>query len=394
MRGDLWFVAGYKWPGGGLFERRRKDVSASWTTLLLILVLLSILVWVAFLFRTTRFLQLLRRLPFAAPANSSLAPFKVSAIVASRNEGGSLPGTIRMLLDQDGVEMQVVVVDDQSTDGSGEILSQLAAQDDRVLVLTNKKLPPGWLAKNYALELGQARAAGEWLLFIDADVSLGRRAVFNAIAAMEREHLDHLTLCPRLETAGFWESVVLPLYVVFTHARFVDIRAVDPTSGKGAGIGAFNLVRADSYRLRGTHARIRSALMDDRALGQMMREDEGRGSVMRAVAQVRKRPFKSKVDLYAGIRKGFIAASGTSGILAMFAAGLSAFVGLAPIGLIALLGMPVNSAIETLGIGLLAILAWCLPIVSLLRMEVPPNGRRLMLMEAFHTCNTSTCTCV
>jgi hypothetical protein len=273
--------------------------------------------WLAVLARVWRTIGALRRLPSATGTTGDEPLAKVSAILAARNEGSTIEASVRSLLAQEGVDIEVIVVDDGSTDETPAVLRRLAAETRRLLVLTADKTPRGWVAKNYALELGQGRARGAFLLFSDADVLHGPRAIQNAVAALERDKLDHLAVQPRMEAGSLVEALVLPLFVLLCQIRFLDPRAANPTSGRGTGIGAFNLVRADAYRLRGTHARIRGSMLDDRALGKMMREDGGRGSVMRAVAQVRVRPYRSLPELYGGIRKSILATFGNSGLLAM-----------------------------------------------------------------------------
>jgi hypothetical protein len=158
--------------------------------------------------------------------------------------------------------------------------------------------------------------------------------VANAVAVMERERLDHLAVFPRLEAGSLVEALVLPLFVLLYQLRFVDPRASDPESRHGTGIGAFNMVRADAYRLRGTHARIRQSVVDDAALGVMMRDEGGRGSVMRALGQVRVRPYRSMRELYFGIKKSVLAQFNNSAALAAAAALLLVFAATAPFGLI------------------------------------------------------------
>ncbi len=269
--------------------------------------------WAFVIYRAWRTIASLGRLPRAAPGDRTT---KVTAVVAARNEAGIIERAVRSLLSQEGVDINVVVVDDASEDNTHERLLRLADADERLLVLQSEKLPAGWVAKNYALELGQGRADGEYILFTDADVIHSRRAVAHAVAAMEFQHLDHLALHPRLEASTLVEAVVLPLFFLLTEFRFFDRRSVEPDSGVGAGIGAFNLVRAESYRLRGTHARIRGAVLDDRALGRMMRDDGGRGTVMRAGTEVRMRPFRSVREMYLGIKKGVLSSFGHSSVVA------------------------------------------------------------------------------
>lgn len=321
--------------------------------------------WAVVLSQVWRTIAALRRLPSLAPSPEARRR-RVTAVIAARNEVETLERAVRSLLAQEGVDMQVVAVDDGSNDGTLELLQSLAAGEPRLLVLKNTKLPRGWVAKNYALELGQGRADGDFILFTDADVFHGRRAIYNAVRVMEEERLDHVAVHPRLEAGSLLEALVLPLYVLIWEFRFVDPRAASPGSGVGAGVGAFNLVRAESYRLRGTHARIRGALLDDRALGRMMRDDGGRGSVFRAVSQVRMRPYRSFADLYAGIRKGTLVSSGQRGLTAFIMGVLLALGGLVPPVFLAL-GVPIAIAGALPWVVVPALLALALPIAGLFK---------------------------
>jgi len=332
--------------------------------LALILASLLCVGWIAVLARVWRTIGAMRRLPSTAPSDGPQP--KVSAIFAARNESHGIEDAVRSLLAQDGVDIEVIAVNDGSEDDTRAILDRIAATDKRLLVLDAKKIPPGWVAKNYALELGQGRAKGDWILFTDADVVHGPRAVVNAVAAMERERLDHLAVQPRMEAGSITEAIVLPLFVLLCQIRFLDPRAANPDSGTGTGIGAFNLVRADAYRLRGSHAHIRGAMLDDRALGIMMRQDHGRGSVMRAVAQVRLRPYRSLGDLYVGIRKGVLATFKNSAVLTATMGFVLIVAAVGPIAFV-IGGLPLWLAGTAPWVMLPAFLAVILPLVGLLK---------------------------
>jgi hypothetical protein len=350
------------------------DVIDLFATLSLALATALCVGWGLVLVRVFRTIEAFRRLPSASSASGSLLPFpatplSVSAVVAARNEADHIETSLRTLLAQEGVDLEIVVVNDGSTDDTAAILQRLAKEvgENRLLVLEQKKLPPGWIAKNYAVELGQGRARGEFILFTDADILHGPRAVLNAIAVMQRERLDHLAVFPRLEAGSLAESLVLPLFGLLYQLRFVDPRAAEPTSSHGTGIAGFNVVRADSYRLRGTHARIRGSILDDRALGVMMREEGGRGTVMRAVGQVRARPYRSLREMYSGIRKTVLAQFGNSAMLSAAAAVLLVVAAVAPV-LLLLAALPLWWSGRGLSLVVVpALLAALFPMLGLLK---------------------------
>lgn len=367
-------VANATTPGAILYGRAHEGWGARTClielTLKLSLVLATALCvgWGLVLVRVFRTTNAFRVLPRGTDDADSLDQPRVSAVLASRDEADAVLATVRTLLDQRGVDIEVVVVDDMSSDDSVARLKSLVAEvgEQRLLLIEQKKLPPGWIAKNYAVEIGQGRARGDWLLFTEPRALLGPNAVKNAITAMQQERLDHIAVFPRLEAGSFLEALVLPLFVLLYQLRLVDPEAADPASGHGAGIGAFNLVRADSYRLRGTHARIRGSILDDRALAIMMRDEGGRGTVMRAVGQVRQRPYQSLRDLYFGIKKSVLPQFANSAVLSVVAAAVLVFAVVAPTAFV-LAGVPLWRSGVAPWLLLPATIAMLLPLIGLLK---------------------------
>ena len=130
----------------------------------------SAFVWTAIALRLFRGSRRLPRLPdVSAEAPRGGWP-SVSVIVPSRNEERAVEAATRALLAQDYPSLEVVAIDDRSTDATGRLLDALAAQDERLVVRHVTALPEGWLGKNYAMARGAEGARGEWLLFTDGDV--------------------------------------------------------------------------------------------------------------------------------------------------------------------------------------------------------------------------------
>jgi hypothetical protein len=211
-----------------------------------------------------------------APGDAAPAPSReplVSVVVAARDEAAGIAATVRALRAQDLPGLEVVVVDDRSTDGTGALVDALAAEPagHPVRALHVRELPPGWLGKNHALWRGAALARGRWLLFTDGDVWLHPGAVRVAVGFAEARRLDHLTLGPALRAPGYalqaW--IALALLAILT---FLSPRAMNrPRSGRGYGVGAFNLVRRSAYEAIGTHRAIALRPDDDLRLGLRLR---------------------------------------------------------------------------------------------------------------------------
>ncbi|HYW07556.1 MAG TPA: glycosyltransferase, partial [Longimicrobium sp.] len=169
------------------------------TFYLALLILAALAAMLVELIRGNRHLGFLARVPTLDDADLPM----VSAIVAARDEERGMEAALRSLLAQDLARFEVIVVDDRSTDRTGEILDRMAAAEPRLRVLHVAELPAGWLGKNHALHLGAAEARGELLVFTDADIVMTPDTMRRAASHAVRRRLDHLTMAPRLHMPGF-----------------------------------------------------------------------------------------------------------------------------------------------------------------------------------------------
>ena len=198
-------------------------------------------------------------------------PPMVTVVVAARDEAPHIEGAVVTLLRQDYPALEVVAVDDRSSDGTGLLLEGLAEQHEGLRVLHIEELPDGWLGKNHALHRGAAEATGDLLLFTDADVLMRPDAVRRAVALLESRGVDHLAVAPRVHSASPWATMVIAVFLVLFSTVFRPWKASDPESRMHIGVGAFNLVRASAYREVGGHTRIAMRPDDDVRLGRALK---------------------------------------------------------------------------------------------------------------------------
>lgn len=248
----------------------------------------------------------------------------LSVVIPARNEEGRLEEALGSVLGQDYPgELEVLLVDDRSEDATPEIGERLARRHPELSVVRVDALPEGWLGKNHAANAGAARTGGEWLLFCDADVVFESRAFRRAVAYAERESLDHLTLVPRMELAGYWLRSVTAFSWMMGLVQLRLYRANIDGSGVGVGIGAFNLIRRGAYEEIGTHERLRLEVVDDLALGRAVEAAGLRGRILFAqdLVSVRwhesARSFLSGVEntVYAGVDFSPVKAAGYAGAI-------------------------------------------------------------------------------
>ena len=204
------------------------------------------------------------RLSRAARGAASGSMPRVSVVIPARDEEREIERAVRSHLEQDYPDLQIIVVDDGSTDGTATILAALAKEDARVVVVSGVEPPPGWLGKPHALWEGAQAADGEILLFADADVRYDHPGTLReGVALLESRGLDFIAFFPKLEMRGFWENVLLPYLSVgvFLGFGFAALRPRLRNLALGAGVG--NLVRRRAYAAAGGHAALRDSVVDD-----------------------------------------------------------------------------------------------------------------------------------
>ncbi|MGH9688624.1 MAG: glycosyltransferase [Candidatus Acidiferrales bacterium] len=233
----------------------------------------------------------------------------VSAIIPARNEEESIARAVESVAAQAEVG-EVIVVNDQSTDRTGEILRELAARIPKLKVLAAGDLPPGWMGKNHAVAIGAAAAQGDWLLFTDADTyhHLGstRRALADAV--------DHsvvlVSYSPEQEMESFWERAAIPFVFGRLAARFSFAQVNDPRRSEAAANGQFLLILRDAYEAVGGHAAIAGEVLEDVALARRVKS-QGYGIYFTApIGIVRTRMYRSFGALWQGWTKNLYLLAG------------------------------------------------------------------------------------
>jgi cellulose synthase/poly-beta-1,6-N-acetylglucosamine synthase-like glycosyltransferase len=195
-------------------------------------------------------------------------PSRCSIVVAARDEELRIAGTVRHLLSQKGVEIELIVVDDRSTDRTSNILTQLATEDPRVQSVRVDSLPAGWLGKCHACHVAAQAAQHDWILFTDADCWLQPDVLRRALLVAARDEADHVTLTPGVAaetvSAQGWHLAFL-----LSAANWISAVNRD-RPGAHLGVGAFNLVRRSAYLECGGHEALRMTVVDDVKLGLLL----------------------------------------------------------------------------------------------------------------------------
>ncbi|MGK2859300.1 MAG: glycosyltransferase [Thermoanaerobaculia bacterium] len=262
-----------------------------------------LLFWVAMSLQTITNLLTVPRLRRRSP-QPGFAPL-VSVVIPARNEAEHIGTTVESMLAQSWTRLEVIVVDDLSTDATAGVVRALAERDSRVRLVEGAPHPEGWIGKPWALQQGGEAAAGELLLFVDADVRYAPEAIEAAVAeAEERPECAMFFLFPHFEMRGFWEKVVMP---ALPSGLFMGVpvllsnRTTWPILGVGGGPG--NLVRREAYEAIGRHTRLRDAVIDDIGLARLIRASGRRTRVLQADDLITLRMYRGAGEIIEGFTK-------------------------------------------------------------------------------------------
>jgi chlorobactene glucosyltransferase len=184
----------------------------------------------------------------------------VSIVVPARNEAGRIPALLDSLGHLRYPEREVVVVDDGSSDGTGEIAARAGA---RVIRVPGPRT--GWTGKSFACFTGAEATSGDWLLFTDADTVHRPESLGRALALASDRHAGLVSLLARQHCRTFWERLLLP------YAYALYFAGADPAASGGVANGQYLLFRRDDYERIGGHKAVRSSLIEDVALARRCR---------------------------------------------------------------------------------------------------------------------------
>ena len=233
----------------------------------------------------------------------------VAAVVPARNEAESLPVTLPPLLAQDYPgQLRVSLVDDNSDDGTSEIAAELgekAARDGGapLTVVQGRPRPDGWAGKVWAMAQGFAAvtvtgAAPEYVLFTDADIAWAPHALRDLVAAAEADDRALLSQMALLRAETGWERAIVPAFVYFFAQLYPFRKVNDPKSGTAAAAGGCMLVRRSALEAAGGLALVKGALIDDVALGTLLKKN-GNRTWLGLTTDIRSaRPYPSLASLW------------------------------------------------------------------------------------------------
>lgn len=252
----------------------------------------ALVAWI--LLRLYRVWRSLRPLPVVREVTLVDAPQVVSVVVPARNEAANIEACLRGLSAQTWPRdrLEVLVVDDDSTDDTAAIVARLTSEHPGIRLLQAGALPTGWTGKAHACWVGAEAARGAWLCFIDADTHAHPDLVTSAMAYARAQHLHLLSLQPEQDLGTFWERLILPLgFTCVSLATHLD-RVNDPARPEAA-----------AYRTVSGHAANRDAVLEDIALARRFKQARLRVVFLDGRGFIDTRMYRSLADIWEGLSR-------------------------------------------------------------------------------------------
>lgn len=233
----------------------------------------------------------------------------VSVIIPARNEARNIALCMQSVLRSHYPSVEVVVVDDRSTDGTGIIAREVSRNDKRARVIQAPPLPDGWLGKQWACTQGAGAAHGDILCFTDADTTHGSELLTRSVAMLRNHGLDFVTVAGRQRLVGFWERVVQPHVFTMLALRYGGPGEVNRSTRVQDKIanGQFMLFTREAYEEIGGHEAVRGRVAEDLALAQLLFERGKRTAVALGIELLSTRMYGSLGEIVRGWMKNVYA---------------------------------------------------------------------------------------
>ncbi|MEM8645692.1 MAG: glycosyltransferase family 2 protein [Pseudomonadota bacterium] len=269
----------------------------SWLTLNWIVFWLAVIPWALGIMNLFLF-----REPKNTSSSTSVPP--VSVLMPARNEEARIRPALETIAETEGVEFELIIADDNSTDATADIVREFAQNDPRIKLVSTPKLPEGWGGKNHACHFLSTQAAHEHMVFIDADMIVSPDCFARLSAHLANNKAALLSGIPLQETGSFWERVVIPTIHVMMlgYLPFIGMR-LTKSPGFGAAVGQIIAVRKKEYEEVGGHTAIKATMHDGVQLARTFRRNGLFTDLVNVTDLCATRMYDNLADIWAGFMK-------------------------------------------------------------------------------------------
>jgi hypothetical protein len=231
----------------------------------------------------------------------------ISVLIPARNEAKNIRACVQSVLVNRHADIEVIVLDDHSQDGTGALVLEMAKADRRVRLATAPALPAGWNGKTHACQVLSGLATKPLLVFLDADVRLAPNALDRMAAFLKESGADLVSGIPRQETKSWAEALLIPLihFVLLGLLPFSRMRSTRKPA-YGSAIGQLLMVRADAYATVGGHSVVRASLHDGLLLARAFRAADLVTDLFDATTVASCRMYNNAQEVFSGLAKNAV----------------------------------------------------------------------------------------
>ena len=241
----------------------------------------------------------------------------VSVLIPVRNEEKNIGTLLGDLLQAGDNFREIIVFDDESTDGTAEVVSKIASADSRVHLLTSAGLPEGWLGKNHACHRLALEARGEFFLFLDADVRISKGLIDKMVNYVKKKKLDLLSIFPTQEMTSWQEKITVPnMHYILLSLLPLPLVRLAPFSSLAAANGQCMLFRYETYRELMLHEKFRKSRAEDIEIARYLKTQKCKVSCITGVAEIQCRMYHNLGEAVSGFAKNVTFFFGNSYVLA------------------------------------------------------------------------------
>ncbi|HHH80306.1 MAG TPA: glycosyltransferase [Thermoplasmatales archaeon] len=277
-------------------------------TVTAILLFLSLLFWMIYLTKTLFDYKKLPKLQEnKLDKNKESYPF-ISIVLPTRNESHRIKGCLESLKKQTYPNFEVIIVDD-SEDNTVEIIKNIVGNDKRFKIIKENEKHDGWIGKPHALQQGSREAKGEWLLFIDADVSFNEKLVENAVQHAIKNSLDMLSVMMNVVCKTFWEKTVQPVPIGLLLFLVPLSRVNNPENKASFAAGPFILIKKRVFNKIGGYEQIKDKIADDVELAKLVKESGFKIGLAHAQHLIKLRMYRNLREIWEGWSKNIFMGS-------------------------------------------------------------------------------------
>jgi chlorobactene glucosyltransferase len=227
----------------------------------------------------------------------------ISVCVPARNEERNIRACIESILAQDYPYFEVIVLEDRSTDATGQILHSMAAQNNKLRVVSGLDLPRGWAGKPHALFQASREARGEWLCFVDADTFLAPTTLASCYTKAIETKADMFTIMTFQIMGSFWEKLVLPIVMTALSVGFPARKVNDPKRKDAIANGQFILIKRSVYEAIGGHESVKDQIAEDKVISEQVKWNGYRLIVANGYSLAKTRMYTSLTEMWEGWTK-------------------------------------------------------------------------------------------